>query len=158
MHAGVHTRSIPTGSSVHTGASEPAVMNTTKNTHRLGTASAILLGFALAVAPASALASQTGATPVIVPTGPDIVLAATENLRQLIEADRAPEVPPRPAAKTLRQLMEEDRAPEVAPVPARPADKTLRQLMEEDRAPEVASVPARPPDKTLRQLMEEDRK
>ncbi|MCD2442543.1 hypothetical protein LQ757_09685 [Agromyces sp. SYSU K20354] len=145
-------------------------MNTTKNTHRSGTATAILLGFALAATPIAAHANQAGAAPAIVPSGPDIVLAATENLRQLVETDRAPAVLVRPADKSLRQVMEEDRA--AVAMQSRPADKPLRQMMEEDRAPDApprtavqlpvveddppSEVSPRSADKTLRQLMEED--
>ena len=134
-------------------------MNTTKNT-RPTAAAAILLGSVLALTPVAAHASQTGTAATMMPTGPQIALSATDNLRQLIEADRAQEVSPRSADKTLRQLMEEDRASEVSPITA---DKTLRQLMEEDAAPEAA-IPLLPSteaprtaDKTLRQLIEEDR-
>jgi hypothetical protein len=134
-------------------------MNTTKNT-RSAAAAAILLGSVLVLTPFTAHASQTGTATTMMPTGPDIALSATDNLRQLMEADRAQEVSPITADKTLRQLIEEDRAPEVVPSSA---EKTLRQLMEEDRAPEAA-IPLLPPtevpstaDKTLRQLMEEDR-
>lgn len=133
-------------------------MNTTKKTRP--TAAAILLGSVLALTPVAAHASQTGTAATMMPTGPQIALSATDNLRQLIEADRAQEVSPRSADKTLRQLIEEDRASEVSPITA---DKTLRQLMEEDRASEAAT-PLLPPtearrtaDKTLRQLIEEDR-
>jgi len=134
-------------------------MNTTKNP-RSAAAAAILLGSVLALTPVAAHASQTGTATTMMPNGPDIALSATDNLRQLIEADRMQEVSPRSADKTLRQLMEEDRASEASP---RTADKTLRQLMEEDGRPETA-VPLLPPteaprtaDKTLRQLIEEDR-
>ena len=141
-------------------------MNRTKNT-RPTAAAAILLGSVLALTPVGAQASQTGTAATMIPTGPDIAISATDNLRQRIEADRAQEVSPRSADKTLRQLMEGDRASDVSP---RTADKTLRQLMEEDGAPEAAiPLPAptqvdRPSDasltadKTLRQLMEEDRR
>ncbi|GAA1818013.1 hypothetical protein GCM10009749_30200 [Agromyces neolithicus] len=130
---------------------ERADMNTTKHTRPTGAATAILLGFAIAVTPVTAHATQAGATPAMVPTGPDIVLAATENLRQLVEADRVPAVLVRPADKTLRQLVEADRVPAVL---VRPADKTLRQLMEEDRA---AGVSTRPFGEPAPQLTEEDR-
>ena len=135
-------------------------MNTTKNTRSAGAAAAILLGCVLALTPITAHASQTGNAATMMPNGPDIALSATDNLRQLIEADRPQELSPRSADKTLRQLIEEDRAPEVV---SSSAEKTLRQLMEEDRAPEAA-IPLLPPseapqtaDKTLRQLIEEDR-
>ncbi len=106
-------------------------MNTTKNTRSAGVAAAILLGSVLALTPVTAHASQTGTAATMMPTGPDIALSATDNLRQLMEADRAQEPSPRSADKTLRQLMEEDRAPELV---SPPADKTLRQLMEEECA------------------------
>ncbi|MFE6967592.1 hypothetical protein ACFVAJ_21135 [Agromyces sp. NPDC057679] len=124
--------------------------NTEKNTSRAGVTPAILLGCALAVAPIAA-ASQAGAAPGMVPTGPDIVLGATENLRQLMEADNAPAAPVIPTDKTLRQLMEADNAPAA---PVIPTDTTLRQLMEADRAPAAST---RPPDRPAPQLTEEDR-
>ena len=82
-------------------------MNTTRNTRPI--AAAILLGSVLALTPLTAHASQTGTAATMIPTGPDIALSATANLRQAIHADRAQELSPRSAEKTLRQLIEEDR-------------------------------------------------
>ena len=126
-------------------------MDTTKNTHRAGTASAILLGSFLALTPVAAHASQTGTAETMIPTGPDIELSATENLRQPIQGDRAKVAPPRSADKTLRQVMEEERRPGAA---LRPADTQSPQLTEEDRVPEVS---AEAPYPTVRPLPKGDR-
>jgi hypothetical protein len=108
-------------------------MNTTKNTRRTGATTAIALGFALALAPITAHASQAGAAVTMLPTGPDIAFAAPDNLRQAIEADRVAEESAGTAAPTLRQLMEADHHAEpVAEEPADTAPPTLRQMMEAD--------------------------
>ena len=133
-------------------------MDTTKNTHRVGSAAAILIGSAIALVPVTASASQTSAT-LAVPNGPDIAISAVDNLRQAIEADRRTTAPTTTEARTvpLRQLIEADRAAQV-PSPARDLREVpLRQLVEADQ-PVVLSpqpAPARR-DVTLRQLIEAD--
>jgi hypothetical protein len=129
-------------------------MNTTKITNRLSPVAAILLGSAIAVVPITAHASvQSGTAPAfsILRSGPDIAISATGNLRQAIEADRAPAVVADVSGPTLRQQMEADRAPAVA---ADVSGPTLRQQMEADRAADVSPRTAAP---TVRQLVEADR-
>ena len=132
-------------------------MDTTKNTHRVGSAAAILIGSAIALVPDTASASQTAAT-LAVPNGPDIAISAADNLRQVIEADRGTTATTSTEARTvlLRQLIEADRGT-TAPTPTEARTVPLRQLIEADRA---AQVPSSAPDRrdvTLRQLIEADR-
>jgi hypothetical protein len=108
-------------------------MNTTKITNRLSPVAAILLGSAIAVVPITAHASvQSGTAPAfsILRSGPDIAISASGNLRQAIEADRAPAVVADVSGPTLRQQIEGDRGADVSP---RTADPTVRQLVEADR-------------------------
>lgn len=134
-------------------------MDTTKNTHRVGSAAAILIGSAIALVPVTASASQTAAT-LAVPNGPDIAISAADNLRQAIEADRGTTAPTSTEARTvpLRQLIEADRAAQVPSSAPDLREIPLRQLIEADRPVVVTPQPA--PDRRdvpLRQLIEADR-
>ena len=133
-------------------------MDTTKNTHRVGSAAAILIGSAIALVPVTASASETAAT-LFVPNGPDIAISAVDNLRQAIEADRGTAASTldggtdRPASSADRGGSRRSGAELGARPPRGPASSARRSgsavVLSPQPAPDRRDV-------TLRQLIEAD--
>ncbi|GAA1061060.1 hypothetical protein [Agromyces bracchium] len=142
-------------------------MNTASRTRRIGPATAILLGCALAITPITAHAGETDASPRDVdnvrfvpsdsdPRGHHVVRqvvpadsgitspTAPRNLRQQLEADRGtvPSIPSVPRSN-LRQQLEADGGS----APSRPRP-TLRQQIEDDGPLEPVPMPRVVPDDT----------